>query len=51
VLYGYKSRLRVYNERVERGDGEDLDIKGATPHAFDETEGALIGLTPLSPLV
>jgi hypothetical protein len=30
--------------------GEDLCIKGATPRAFDETEVALMGLTPLLPV-
>ena len=71
-FYGYKSRLRGYNEVVERfralgyryihaqpgrwegsrcGGGEDLCIKGATPHAWQETEIALIGMTPLLPVV
>jgi hypothetical protein len=32
------------------GGGEDLCIKGATPHAINETEVALMGMTPLLPV-
>ncbi len=32
------------------GGGEDLCIKGATPHAFNETEIALLRMTPLLPV-
>ena len=70
-FYGYKSRLRGYNEVVASfralgyryvhaqpgrwegsrcGGGEDLCIKGATPHAFNETEVALLGMSPLLPV-
>jgi hypothetical protein len=70
-FYGYKLRLRGYNEVVEHfralgyryvhaqpgrwegsrcGGGEDLCIKGATPYAFNETEIALLRMTPLLPI-